>query len=158
MNDEEFDRFASEAGDELGRKQDALTKSFRVGKWDDFAYDALSGRLEFKEKSGVVKVESDTLPLGSFSTKSGTWQWAWANKSTPPDARAASAKLKELAELTGMEVFRADTIEVDDGMAWELVAMCVKFLGAKGCYSMTADSKGTLRVFVAITEVRKTGK
>jgi len=45
-------------------------------------------------------------------------------------------KLKELYKLTGMEVFKMPTIEVDEAMAWELVAMCVSHLDAQGSYAM----------------------
>lgn len=158
MDEGEFDLFVQEANDELAEKQEALTKHYRMGQWDDFAYDAPSGQLRFKDKSGAVKVEADTLTLGSFSAKSESWQWAWANKSVPASVRKAAEKLKKLTKLTGMDVFETASFGCDEAMAWELVAVSVKFLDAQGCYSMPADSQGTLRVFVAIKDVRKTSK
>lgn len=158
MNDEEFEQFVQEAADELDEKQDALTKQYKMGKWEDYFYDAPSGRLQFKDKTGAVKVQAETIQIGSHSKKSDTWQWSWAHKALPAGARKQSEELKKLFKLTGMEVFKQPTIEIDAGMAWELVAMCVKHLEAQGCYSMPADPKGVLRVFVAIREVAKVGK
>jgi hypothetical protein len=155
MNDDEFDAFAQEANDELDSKQTSLEKKFQLGKWAAFFYDTPSGLLQFKDKSEKVRVEAQTSPIGSFSSKSDTWQWAWANKSTPPDVRKQAEELKKLFKLTGMDVFKMPTVEVDESMAWELVAMCVKHLQSLGCYAMSAGSDGNLQVFVAIREIRK---
>ena len=46
------------------------------------------------------------------------------------------------------------TIEIDEDMAWELTAMSVSHLGAKGCYHMSAGMDGHLNVFVALMDVR----
>lgn len=155
MNDEEFDQFVQQAHEEWDRKQDSLTKSFRLGKWDEYLYDTPSGELQFKDKAGKVQVQASTVALGSFSAKSGTWQWAWANKTNPPSVRKQSEQLKELFKVTGMDVFKMPTIEIDESMSWELVAMCVSHLDAKGSYAMPV---GKLTVFVAIQEISKTGK
>lgn len=154
MNDEEFDVFVQESTDELDRKQKSLEKSHRLGKWAEYFYDTPSGELQFKDKSGKVQVRADTFPLGSYSTNSSTWQWAWANKSTPADVRKRAEELKKLFKLTGMEVFKMPTIEVDDSMVWQLAAMCVSHLDAKGCYHMSAGADGHLNVFVALIDVQ----
>jgi len=158
MNDEEFDQFVQEAHEKWDAKQDALTKSFGLGKWTDYAYDAVTGELRFKDNAGKVTVHAKTVPLGSFSSKSSTWQWAWANKSTPPAVRKEAEQLKELYKFTGMDVFKMPTIEIDESMAWELVAMCVSHLDARGSYSMPAGQDGKLRVFVAIEKIGKSQK
>ena len=154
MNDEEFDLFVQEATDELTDKQKSLEKSYRLGKWADYFYDAPSGELQFKDKSGKVQVRADTVPLGSYSSKSGTWQWAWANKSMPADVRKQAEELKKLFKLTGMEVFKMPAIEVDESMVWELAAMSVSHIDAKGCYHMSAGADGHLNVFVALIDVQ----
>lgn len=154
MTDEEFDQFVQQAYEEWEQKQDALTKSHRLGKWDEFAYDVPSGLLQFKDGAGKVKVEADTIPLGSFSTKSSTWQWAWANQSYPPPVRKKAQKLKELYKRTGMDVFKMETIEIEDAMAWQLVAMCVDHFKALGSYAMPAGPAGRITVFVSIQEIR----
>ena len=46
-----------------------------------------------------------------------------------------------------------DAFKADESMAWELTAVAVKHLGAKGCYR--APSGGGLYTFLAITDIRK---
>lgn len=154
MTDEEFDLFIEESTNELERKQKSLEKSYRLGKWDEYFYDAPSGALQFKDKQGTVQVRADTIPLGSYSTTSGTWQWAWANKSMPAAVRTQAEELKKLFQRTGVDGFEMPTLEVDESMVWELAAMSVSHLGAKGCYHMSAGADGHLNVFVALMDVR----
>jgi hypothetical protein len=135
------------------KMRDLLTKKFRIGKWAEYAYDAPSGALQFKDASGKAKVQAGTVPHGSFSGKSNTWQRSWANKSTPPRTRKQAEKVKELFKLTGMEVFKMATIEIDEAVACELVAMCVSHLDARGSYAMPAGDDGKLTVFMAIQEI-----
>jgi hypothetical protein len=154
MTDEEFDLFVEESTKELNRKQKSLVKTYRLGKWDEYFYDTPSGELQFKDNKGAVQVRADTVPLGSYSTTSGTWQWAWANKSTPTAVRKQAEELKKLFKRTGIDVFKMPAIEIDEPMVWELAAMSVSHLGAKGCYHMAAGADGHLNVFVALMDVR----
>jgi hypothetical protein len=155
MDDEEFDLFMQQSYEEWEQKQEYLTKTYRLGKGGDYAYDTPSGELKFMDKAGKLRVQAATIPLGSYSAKSGTWQWAWANKSNPPAVRKQAEKLKELFKRTGMDVFKMPTIEIDEPMVWELVAMCVSHLEAEGSYAMPA---GQLTVLVAIMEIEKAAK
>jgi hypothetical protein len=145
--------FVQEATDELDGKQKLLEKKYRLGKWAEFAYDAKTGELQFKDKAATVQVRADTVQLGSYSAKDGIWQWTWANKSMPAGVRKKSEELKKLFKLTGMDVFKMPKIEVDESMVWQLAAMCVSHLDAKGCYHMSAGSDGQLHVFVALIGV-----
>lgn len=158
MDELDFDQFVLQSLQELDRKQKSLTKNYRLGKWAAYAFDATTSRLQFQDESGEVRVQAETWQLGSFSAKSKTWQWAWANKSTPSAVRKTSEILKELYELTGMDAFKTPTIDVDEDLVSELVAMCVRHLDALGCYAMSDGSTGQLRVFVAIREIAKTKK
>lgn len=67
-------------------------------------------------------------------------------------------KKRKLPVLTGMDVFKMPMIEVDESMVWQLAAMCVSHLDAKGCYHMSAGSDGQLNVFVALMDVESVKK
>ena len=85
---------------------------------------------------------------------SSTWLWAWANVTTLPRQREKAAKLKELGGLTGFALFDdADTFEVDEPMAWELAAVSVKHLGARGCYR-APSSDGSNFGFLALINLQ----
>ena len=93
----------------------------------------------------MVRVEAEVTPIGSFSNKSSTWQWGWANKSLVESLRLKAEKLKDLAELTGIQSFKLPGRKANKAMAWEMTAMAVHVLGSLGCYRMPAGQTENLR-------------
>src|ERR1700748_438677 len=153
MEDEEFDEFVEQSVEELDQKQAMLMDQFDLGSWSDFWFDATQSRLQFKDDAGRVQVEADIMIIGSFSTNSNTWQWAWANKSLPDPIRKQSRALQQLEKVTGVEVFKSPTVDGDESMVWELTAMSVRHLSALGCYSMP---NGPLTIVLAIIKIWRT--
>ena len=43
--------------------------------------------------------------IGSWSGKSNSWMWSWANESVADYARIKSNRLKDLQKITGDEIF-----------------------------------------------------
>jgi hypothetical protein len=150
MTDEDFDDFVEHATDELERKQDFLTASHGLGQYESLWFDGMTGTLQFKDADAHVRVEASVTPIGSFSEKSGTWQWAWANRSVVESLRQKSEKLKELHDITGMDVFMTPTFEADEKTAWEIAAMAVSHLACMGCYRIPTEH---LYVFLGIDSI-----
>lgn len=151
MTDEEFDAFVPRCVKELKRKQAALTKQFGLGKLARWDHDQTTDHLLLSDSEGRVRVEAGTIPVGSYSTNSGTWRWAWANPSVPEASRAKAATLCGLFETTGIEIFRMELFEAEGEMPWELAAMAVSHLSALGCYRGVV---GQLEVFWAIESIQ----
>jgi hypothetical protein len=150
MTDDEFDAFVAESVEELERKQDKLQNEFGLGTHADFLFDQATGTLEFKDASGAVRVRADVTPIGSFSERSETWQWAWANESLLPALRERAQECRALETATGFAVFGQAVLKAAPDMPWELAAMAVRQLDALGCYR-PPSSGGVL--FLAIHEI-----
>jgi hypothetical protein len=156
MTDAEFGQLLEEAKAELGRKQDTLQADYLLGSFPRWWFDQATEKLQFVDQYGHALVEADVVDIGSFSPKSKTWKWAWCNDSVLPSLREKAKRLKELEALTGSELFgREEPFEVDEPMAWELAALAVKHLGAKGCYRAPSSSIDGPHTFLAITEVHR---
>ena len=153
MTDEEFEELLSSAMEELNEKQDFLKGQYALGTWSRWWFDQRTEKLQFFDEADDLVIESDVLEIGSNSSKSNTWKWAWANKSVLPGLRKKAEPLKELEDITGMEIFGYEAaFELEDeAMAWELVAFSVRHLGALGCYRAPSDGPA---IFLAITNVR----
>ena len=151
MTEEEFDQYREESLADLRRKQRMLSATYGLGEWKDFWYEQETSKLQFKDATGTVRVEAVVLPIGSFSSKSNTWLWSWANESLINTARARSERIKELYEITGLELFRnTGSGDFDEEMAWEITAMAVRHVNALGCYRMPF---GTSQFFEAIESI-----
>jgi len=152
MTDEEFDTFVEQAIDQLQRKQDKLIESNRLETYPDYWFQQDTGTLQFKKADGTVGVEASIIPIGSFSTRSQTWQWAWANQSIIAPLREKAKSLKGLLDLTGMDVFQKPTVEADEDMAVDLAAMSVLYLESLGSYRIPMPEHQLL-VFVAVETI-----
>lgn len=109
--------------------------------------------IQFFDSADKMVLQAEFVPIGTFSPLSNTWLWAWANVTTLPGQRQKAERLKQLNEVTGSTLFEdANTFEVDEPMAWELAAVSVKHLDAKGCYR-APSSDGTHFSFLALTSL-----
>ncbi|MBW4622104.1 MAG: hypothetical protein KME17_22470 [Cyanosarcina radialis HA8281-LM2] len=150
MNDNEFECFLAQCLEELEQKQSYLMDEFGIGKYERFDIDLQRSIIEFKENS-VVKIVASITPVGSYSTNNPSWMWSWANPSIPQVLQKKSEKIKELAELTGLEIFNAKIFPVDEEMAWEIAAMACHHLKSMGCYRAPS---GKICFFAAIDNVK----
>ena len=91
MTDDEFDEFVADSSRDLDRKQADLGERFGLGRHARWDYDQAAGLLTFADACGRIQIEAEVVNIGSFSTKSQTWRWAWANSSVP-EAVAANPR------------------------------------------------------------------
>ena len=152
MTDAEVDAFVATANEELRQKQAALNHVYGLGSHHRFWWEQATEKIQFFDASDALRVEAEVIDIGTYSEKSNTWKWAWCNQSLLPRLRKKAEKLKELEEVTGMELFGNEgPFEIEDeSMAWEIAAMSVKHLGAIGCYRAPSLHGGPT-TFFAIT-------
>ena len=155
MTDDEFQTFLDESVEDLSSKQDALNSEFGIGGFNRWHFDQASERLQFFNAQGDLACEADVIAIGSFAPSSNTWKWAWANESMLQSLRRKAEPLKQLANVTGFQLFCSEpAVSVQgENMAWELAAMSVRHLKARGAYR--APTSTGLSSFLAITSLRR---
>jgi hypothetical protein len=150
MNDDELTSYIESCMLEAEAKQESLMTNYRVGAHAKFWMNQEAGTLQFQNDAGEAKVEAVFTPIASFSTKTRTWLWSWANESLVPPLREKATRLKELAGVTGLEAMSQAQLSVDETMVNELTAMAVHHLGAQGYYRIPT---GHLFLCLALEEV-----
>jgi len=133
MTDEEFQIFLDTCFEELEIKQQKLIEEFNIGSFQKFEFDFEKAEIYFLNE-GLVEVQANIIPIGSFNSENNTWMWAWANEGFPEDLRAKSARLKQLEEKTGFEIFGTEMPEIDEDMAWEMAGISLNMLNVQGVY------------------------
>jgi hypothetical protein len=146
MTDEQFDDYLDYCYDKLETKQGEFFQKYGIGSFEEYWYSQESSILQFKT-DGLVKLEFNVIFIGSWSSKSETWMWAWSNESMTNHVRNQSIELKELQQVTGFDLFANPYFECDEAMAHELTAFAVERLNAEGMY-ISPDGKSHL--FMAI--------
>jgi len=149
MSKKEYGAFLDSCYEELQKKQDILLNEYQMGSFEEFWFDQETKTLQFKTDD-EVKLEFAVVLVGSWSSKSNTWMWAWANESVVDEMREESSRIKELAAVTGNEIFEMTSFAADEYNAHEFVAMAVYHLGALGMYSAPSDM---LKTFMALMRI-----
>lgn len=152
MNEAEFEQFLAECTEALRRKNTSLEEEHGLGSFARWDHDSHTALLTFSNPGSDVVVEATTTSIGSYSLKTNTWLWAWANQSLPEAEREKSSALSQLYERTGMRVFGDAHIDCDEYLAWELTAASVEQLDSLGCYRAPC---GHLWIFLSIDSVAR---
>ena len=146
MTGSQFDEYLDYCYENLEKKQETLSKEYGIGEFQEYWYDQESSKIQFKSE-GKVLLEFSVVFIGSWSSKSNTWMWAWANNSMTDGIKEQSSVLKELKSITGFDIFTNEYFDCDEAMAHELTAFSVEHLKAKGMY-ISPDGKS--QVFMAL--------
>lgn len=154
MNEGEFEEFLHTCSDQLREKNDRLSAEHGVGSFARWDHNRDNELLVFSNPDQPDTLEATVTSIGSYSLKSKTWLWSWANESLTDAEREKAEVLKELAEKTGMRLFTDPHLNCDEVLAWELAAAAVWQLDSMGCYREPA---GHLWIFVSIDSLA-TGK
>ncbi len=156
MTDKELDAFIGAAADELDRKQEALATDYGMGTYKRWFFDQETEKLQFFGADDALRLEADVVEIGSYNSNSDTWMWAWSNDTVLPKLREKAAVLKELADITGVDIFAEEVLAFKEGseaLVRDLVAVSVRHLNAHGFYSAPSPSK-PLTSYLAITRLK----
>ncbi len=137
----------------MEEKQDKLEKEFGLGHYERFTVDYETLILSFYDNEQKM-VDVSIIPIASHVPEKEDLKWAWANEIYPLEIRKKSEIMKELAKMTGFEMFNNPSIECDEDMAWEINAVACKFTNSQGVYRVP---HGHINVHVIITDVTKCG-
>ena len=150
QDDEVFDDLICEHFQYLDERQKDFLQKYKVTKHERWDWYQETGKLIFTH-NGTPQVEADIHFAGSFSTKSNTWMWAWANQSLTEKVKASSRQVKKIGEelnLLKLVAGRWQATEVD---GWEMTAVLAKTLNAIGAYR-TPDQYGF--TYMVVTNAR----
>lgn len=139
MNELQFEEFLSSAVEALQAKNDLLRQQHGIGSFARWDHNGEVGELTFSNPDDADNLVVRTTEIGSYSLKTETWLWAWANESFADAERAKAAKLKKLFDKTGMRIFTDPHFDCDEYLAWELAAVSVQYLEGTGCYRGPAE-------------------
>ena len=149
MTDEEFEAYLNLCYQEIGSRQNKLLEQYGLQNYKDFYYNQATETLQFKTED-KVEIEFEVIQIGSWSSISDSWMWAWANESVIEKSKQKSVKIKELAEVTGYDIFLLEAFEAKESIAHQLTAISAYYLNAIGFYIAPF---GELKSFLALTKV-----
>ena len=144
-NDETFHEFISSSFHYLEEKQKGFLEKYKANDHERWDWYQETGTLVFSHE-GKPQVEAEIHFSGSFSNKSNTWLWAWANDSLSETVKSSSRKVREIGEELGLLKLVAAHWEATEVDGWEMTAVLAKAMNAIGAYRTSSDSGFTYMV------------
>lgn len=143
-----FEQLVEGANQYLIQKQADVMEEYELGTYDKWTYDALIGELYFwRGEEKHLKISCQTV--GSYLPAENTWLWSWADSSVPDDI---CNLIDEEVKSYGLENEFEKLIEPEWGAeeidCWEMVAIAVYLLDAKGAYRCVMNEGKSLSFFV----------
>lgn len=145
MDDEKFAGFVDRCYEEFERKQEELNNQ-GLGLFPRYWYDQATRKLQFFD-GDELKAEFSFVVVGTWAHQKNDWLWGWANESFLDPVRKDAASLKQLARITGRNFAIRRHLEADETKAYELTAVGVHMLSAKGMYRVPGEKN---HMFLAI--------
>lgn len=126
---------AIHAGQDAERPSDRRWGWRAMKRWD---FDHEASTLTFSDPTSP-SVIADVRLVGSYSTKSGTFQWAWETLDEGAAEAAAVSRLRVFGEVRGIATLTTPNFACDEAEAWGLTSLAGYILGAEGLYRAPFD-------------------
>ena len=104
---ENLKEFLDKCLDTMKEKQEKMLLTYNFGKKNNkFIFFPMKKKFYmFNDKKREAFFEGQFQIIGTFSPKSKTWRFAWANRYIPNDIKKTSLKLKEFGESNDLPLF-----------------------------------------------------
>jgi len=124
---ETFNELLQDSYESLNALQDSCKTEYNIGSYERWDYKQETGLIEFSD-SGIVKLRIKYEEVGSISTISKTWLWAWGNESLLPQIKSEIIKVKDYGIQNDYRILTKPKWYGDEYDGWEMTAIAAKIL------------------------------
>jgi len=114
-------------------QQERMIREHSLLDWERFDYQQEGAVLTFSGAS-ATRLVVDIQLVGSVSTKSGTWLWAWDNATILDEAAESVHVLRKYGAQHGFEKLSTAKWPADEVDGWEMAVVACLLLGGEGVY------------------------
>ena len=133
VRSEAFEELVEAATNYLADCQHHLEQEYHLGKWSRYDWSQETRQLVFSDR-GAPKVIADIQFVGSVSTETDTWLWAWDNDSVDPGLFEALLRIRQYGEAHGFPHLTTPKWYAHEVDGWEMTSIAAFLLRAKGAY------------------------
>jgi hypothetical protein len=121
--------------------QDLQERSDKRWHWQEMAhwnFEPDERRITFRDPSRATLV-ADIRTVGSYSTRTKTFQWAWQTYEVGSAEARDSLMLRTFGEVRGVRTLTTANWECDEAEGWEMTALAAYLLDADAVYRVPQD-------------------
>lgn len=142
-----YDKYANETCEKLTEFQNDFRTQYDIDNYARWFYNQSSETLRLYSDDSVIYFKY--IPVGTFSLKSTTWMWAWANHDSVEPTKVRTLKVKEFGEKKNYGNLTHEHFEGDEYTGWEMTSIAFDIIGGIGTYRVVSDD---LEKYVLLTE------
>ena len=133
MTDSEYRRVAFESLNFLEARIARAREEFGIGKYDRYDYDIDQRRFRWSNNGKPIVTALLTV-VGSISTQSDTWLWAWANQSLMGVDCKDLLQVKRFGVEHDIIRLSEECWSADEADGWEMTAISCRLLESACAY------------------------
>ena len=134
-----FENLSKKAYEYLNKQQDICNSVYKIGTYQNWYYDQLTGELTFSD-NGVKKLIIEYEEVGSVSEVTNTFLWAWANPHLEEKIKTEILKVKEYGQKRNFKKLVNSKWTADQYDGWEMTAIASYLLKTKGAYRVPTSN------------------
>ena len=146
-----FNDLVRDGHEYLQNIQESFLQEYRINDYERWDWSQETGKLIFSHE-GQAFLECDIHFVGTVSTLSNTWMWAWANATFTDSIKDSSRIVREIGDERNFLKLACALWDADEIAGWEMTAVMAKTIGAIGAYR-TSSNDGF--VYMLVTKVNK---
>ena len=142
----------------MKNKEDKFLKTYGFGKKNNnfIIFPDLNKFYLYNKNTGDVFFEAKIQIIGTYSPKSITWRWAWANRFVPESLRKTAFKIMEFGKSNKIDILSQPRIK-GENLGLIFTALAIEITRGKGFY-IVPRTKSYPDVFLIFTKVKKIKK
>jgi len=134
MDHMEFESLVAQSNDYLRAALDRVIAEFDIGSFPRYDYHLLNREIWWRDSEGEPVVRAKILPVGTISTQSKTWLWAWANPQLENVDLGAIEEVRQFGEDRELTKLTEEMWEASEVDGWEMTAIASRLLESAGAY------------------------
>lgn len=127
--------------------QEEFKTKYDVDSYGNWFYNQVTGFLTFN--TGKKEINFKYEEVGTFSTITNTWKWAWDNENTLPIVKNQIGLVKDFGTDSNFDRLTSGYLESSEEEAWEFTAIAAKLLNGIGVYRPVSNH---LLIFMVVLE------
>ncbi len=129
----DFEDLVAQSTDYMRAQNEKNNRLFGIGDYARYEYDLFRSVIWWSDEK-EPKVRAKVTVVGSTSTKSDTWMWAWANPHFGDIEIGLIEKVKEFGERESIQKLVEKKWDADEIDGWEMTSISGRLLESQGAY------------------------
>lgn len=134
VDESEYGELSVAAFEWCERQREKASARWAFDKKAKWFFDRDADVMRFYDEQKGATVLADAVIVGSFSTRSNTWAWAWGNSAYSAEDRAQIDPVRVFGEVRGIRRLSDAHWDADEVDAWEMAQLAAYLLGAEAVF------------------------